>query len=735
MAPNRGIVGASPLLGALAPDQLRPHYWVPSPLTSCATELLGPHLIYIYPLDHCGPIWNNSSHLATDPFWKERRTAILLACASGVRDDNGAAPECKGGRNGRSRRKPADQRYHPARFPLEKKSGSDPAGDRTRFALVGGEQSSRSATAAPLVAESVIDQALLRALTEHPTLHLLYCNTDSLLYETACHHVYKAIARGLKAWFDTSNYASDNLQGFQLVNKGITGVMKDECADLISTHFVGLRPKLYTYIDTNEQCMSKAKDVKPNMLQSLHYQDYWECLERNPRALGIQFQLCLCAHRIYTEHMTKVALSSMDDKCFVELDGMLTLPWGHYRIVTSIFLSLTHQLSPTTPMSQLQNISMTQPSSIIASSQNRTKDLPPSEASHLPAGLCDHISICLSSPSACEVAWLRGVFKSMTAVLESRRATNAHGPNELAARLSSHLLALSQHATASRTTKTQCLRATDFRAQSLDDLRPSSVVRQRAKKQHRLSPHPPSELIPSPDTYQNGPTLLLPTPTTLTLHQSIPSPDTEQDESHPPSDDLESCRMIPLVGGFSRGFPISPALSFWHCSIHTSFTLIGSQNLDIKSHPNLFTLHSTLLLPTPPSPHQPSELIPPTDSNQDGLTLLFPLPYPSPTTRPQLLAEGICDALLSGQRGRGWGCKLVGRRPSRSRSRHAPRGITLHLVARTAGGGGLRRPGERWWAEPRAPACVPSLGGGASLRGPDTCPAPCRLPERRAAPA
>ncbi|KAJ8895250.1 hypothetical protein PR048_000575 [Dryococelus australis] len=42
----------------------------------------------------------------------------------------------------------------------------------------------------------------------------------------------------------------------------------------------------------------------------------------------------------------------------------------------------------------------------------------------------------------------------------------------------------------------------------------------------------------------------------------------------------ESCWMIPPVGKFSQGSPISPILSFRCCSIFTSLTLIGSQGLD-----------------------------------------------------------------------------------------------------------------------------------------------------------
>ncbi|KAJ8888565.1 hypothetical protein PR048_008056 [Dryococelus australis] len=62
---------------------------------------------------------------------------------------NGAGPECNGGENGRSSRKQADQRHSPARFPLAK-IRSDPAGDRIQFVFVRSEQSNRLATAAPL---------------------------------------------------------------------------------------------------------------------------------------------------------------------------------------------------------------------------------------------------------------------------------------------------------------------------------------------------------------------------------------------------------------------------------------------------------------------------------------------------------------------------------------------------------------------------------------------------------
>ncbi|KAJ8876291.1 hypothetical protein PR048_024201 [Dryococelus australis] len=56
----------------------------------------------------------------------------------------------------------------------------------------------------------------------------------------------------------------------------------------------------------------------------------------------------------------------------------------------------------------------------------------------------------------------------------------------------------------------------------------------------------------------------------------------------------ESCLMMSLVCGFSRGSPVSPVLSFRRCSILTTITLISSQYLSVKSLIYIFT-HSQCL--------------------------------------------------------------------------------------------------------------------------------------------
>ncbi|KAJ8895703.1 hypothetical protein PR048_001039 [Dryococelus australis] len=73
----------------------------------------------------------------------------------------------------------------------------------------------------------------------------------------------------------------------------------------------------------------------------------------------------------------------------------------------------------------------------------------------------------------------------------------------------------------------------------------------------------------------------------------------------------ESCRTMPLVGGFSQGSPAYPAPSFRRRSIFTSITLIGSKDLAVRRRPNLFTYslqqgkrkHPTPLVVVAHSPH------------------------------------------------------------------------------------------------------------------------------------
>ncbi|KAJ8894151.1 hypothetical protein PR048_006761 [Dryococelus australis] len=75
-------------------------------------------------------VWRTCRIVAPAPGVNFRKHTCLIRRVSEPivvkRGENGVASECKGGRNGRSSRKPADQRHRPARFLLAKIRGDPP---------------------------------------------------------------------------------------------------------------------------------------------------------------------------------------------------------------------------------------------------------------------------------------------------------------------------------------------------------------------------------------------------------------------------------------------------------------------------------------------------------------------------------------------------------------------------------------------------------------------------------
>ena len=105
---------------------------------------------------------------------------------------------------------------------------------------------------------------------------LLFTDTDSLMYLIQTQDVYKDLSKDIKKKFDTSDYPENHPSGIKTgVNKKVIGKFKDEAAGKQITHFVGLRPKLYTYKIEEEGEKRKAKGVKKNVIKkSLSFEDY-----------------------------------------------------------------------------------------------------------------------------------------------------------------------------------------------------------------------------------------------------------------------------------------------------------------------------------------------------------------------------------------------------------------------------------------------------------------------------
>ena len=105
---------------------------------------------------------------------------------------------------------------------------------------------------------------------------LLFTDTDSLMYLIQTDDFYSDINKDIKRKFDTSEYPENHPSGIKTgVNKKVIGKFKDEVGGKHITHFVGLRPKLYTFKVEEKGETRKAKGVKKNVIKkSPSFEDY-----------------------------------------------------------------------------------------------------------------------------------------------------------------------------------------------------------------------------------------------------------------------------------------------------------------------------------------------------------------------------------------------------------------------------------------------------------------------------
>ena len=156
---------------------------------------------------------------------------------------------------------------------------------------------------------------------------LLFTDTDSLMYLIQTDDFYHDINKDIKKKFDTSGYPENHPSGIKTgVNKKVIGKFKDEAAGKQITHFVGLRPKLYTFKVEEKGETRKAKGVKKNVIKkSLSFEDYKKFLFTEDKLMKEMNIIRSQNHEIFSMTVNKVALSAKDDKRRISENKINTL--------------------------------------------------------------------------------------------------------------------------------------------------------------------------------------------------------------------------------------------------------------------------------------------------------------------------------------------------------------------------------------------------------------------------
>ena len=159
---------------------------------------------------------------------------------------------------------------------------------------------------------------------------LCYMDTDSFIMHIKTEDFYKDIANDVERLFDTSNYDKKDNRPLPIgKNKKVIGLFKDELGGKIMTEFCALRAKAYAYKLDDDTEMKKAKGTKKCIVKrEITFKNYVDALFNDEVIIKSQQRFRSDHHRVYTEEVNKIALSSNDDKRIQTYDKITTYPYG-----------------------------------------------------------------------------------------------------------------------------------------------------------------------------------------------------------------------------------------------------------------------------------------------------------------------------------------------------------------------------------------------------------------------
>ena len=156
----------------------------------------------------------------------------------------------------------------------------------------------------------------------------LSMDTDSFVINIKTEYFYKDIASDVERWSDTSNYDEKDKRPLPTgKNKKVIAMFKDELGGKIM--FCALRAKAYSYKLDDHMEMKKAKGTKKCIVKrEITFKNYADVLFNDEVIIRSQKRFRSDHHRVYTEELKKIAVSSNDDKRIETYDKITTYPYG-----------------------------------------------------------------------------------------------------------------------------------------------------------------------------------------------------------------------------------------------------------------------------------------------------------------------------------------------------------------------------------------------------------------------
>ena len=166
---------------------------------------------------------------------------------------------------------------------------------------------------------------------------LLFTDTDSLMYQIAIpYKQYYADMKQFSHYFDLSGLPQTH-PSYDPTNKKVVGKFKDETNGEPILEFIGLRPKMYSYITVTDAATAATKDkhrakgIASAAARTLRHADYTRQYKEPLENYQQNRRIGSDKHVLYTLECRKRGLCAFDDKRFLlaDRDGA-TLAYGHH---------------------------------------------------------------------------------------------------------------------------------------------------------------------------------------------------------------------------------------------------------------------------------------------------------------------------------------------------------------------------------------------------------------------